>query len=189
MPKTFHKGGQRRTIVCGCGFSIRADVRTANAKMNLHKKLCPNKTDESKEINTPFNSVIGSLNGWNGVGRSHKTFESKEINTPFNSVICSLNGKVGTFAFDTKKETYKSHSSKSGLLDCKDKEVGQEEEKKEKKETKKEERAGGGKKRGREEEKKLRCDNTECNDKEEEEEVRQEEEEKVGQEGKKKSKN
>ena len=170
MPKTFHKGGQRRTIECSCGYSTRGDVRTANSKMSLHKKICPNKTFECLEVNTPFNSVIGSLNGWNGVGGSTK---SKE--------------KVGIFAFDTKKGTDKSHSSKSGLLDCKDKEVGQEEEKKGKKETKKEERAGGGRKRGREEEKKLRCNNTECNDKEEE--VRQEEEEKVGQEGKKKPKN
>ena len=65
--KNFNKGGQRRTIECGCGFSISGHPTELNLRIRLHKKKCAN--GDNNSVPLAFNPTLGNINGWKGLGK------------------------------------------------------------------------------------------------------------------------
>jgi|688.fasta_scaffold68860_2 hypothetical protein len=67
---SFQKGGQRRTIETGCGWTCRKSPREADALFRMHRRhceLCKGSGDLPE-----FNRVNGKANGWGGVGNNFK---------------------------------------------------------------------------------------------------------------------
>ena len=51
-------GGQKRTVICPCGWTAKSGVRDANAAMKLHKKVCEQARDAMPTNAAPaFNQV------------------------------------------------------------------------------------------------------------------------------------
>jgi len=61
-------GGQRRTILCGCGWQKKGAVREVNMVYKIHQKVCPNQVKlaipEFYAGDNSFNNVSKSKNGY-----------------------------------------------------------------------------------------------------------------------------
>lgn len=60
-------GGQKRTIICGCGKHIKGSIREATSRAKIHAKVC-DKIDIT-QLQLPFDAT---MNGLNGVGASRR---------------------------------------------------------------------------------------------------------------------
>ena len=79
MPQQFSRGGEMRTIGCGCGWSCRKSIREANAAHQRHLRFCEIKRspEEMREniaqVTKKGDKVQQEVNGWMGV-------QSKNLN-------------------------------------------------------------------------------------------------------------
>jgi len=62
-------GGQRRTIVCSCGFKIVGHPTEVNKKIKRHQlRYCPDRVEgEPIDAIVPFNKSNADSNGWGGI--------------------------------------------------------------------------------------------------------------------------
>ena len=62
-------GGQRRTIVCSCGFKIVGHPTEVNKKIKRHQlRYCPDRVEgEPIDAIVPFNRSNADSNGWGGI--------------------------------------------------------------------------------------------------------------------------
>ena len=69
MPKTFNKGGQRRTATLGCGWSCVGHPNEVDAKTRRHMRICEVcKSADKSAVEIPkWDKAIGMSNGWKGV--------------------------------------------------------------------------------------------------------------------------
>lgn len=60
-------GGQRRTVLCGCGWQKKGSVREVNMVFKIHQKVCPNQIKvtlpEFDAGENAFNNVSESKHG------------------------------------------------------------------------------------------------------------------------------
>lgn len=62
-------GGQKRTIICGCGKHIKGSVREVLSRAKVHKKICDLLDDT--DLDRPFDY---RMNGMNGVNLTRRGF-------------------------------------------------------------------------------------------------------------------
>jgi hypothetical protein len=72
------KGGQRRTAVIQCGYSVKGSLRDVEYKLKLHTRVCEWCKENNKELGktiaeTPFNVNAAKINGWNGIQQNKVT--------------------------------------------------------------------------------------------------------------------
>ena len=73
MPQQFSRGGEMRTIGCGCGWTCRKSIREANAAHQRHLRFCEIKRspEEMREniaqVPKKGDKVQQEVNGWMGV--------------------------------------------------------------------------------------------------------------------------
>ena len=74
-------GGQRRTIMSGCGWSCKKTPRECDYLFKLHRKRC----DECRgQGDLPaFDKINANANGWNGVNGKHQV--QREFTTAFRT--------------------------------------------------------------------------------------------------------
>jgi hypothetical protein len=63
-----HLGGQKRTVVCSCGYQKKGSVREVNMVWKIHQKLCPDKVNVNVTLgqfqtDNSFNNVSTSKRG------------------------------------------------------------------------------------------------------------------------------
>ena len=95
MPhQSFNKGGQMRTIECNCGFSIKGHPTELNLRIRLHKKKCVN--GDTNSVPLPFNSALGDINGWKGLGKKGQSIADGDK-------LCEVMSD-GSVSYEYKKE-------------------------------------------------------------------------------------
>jgi len=73
MPKSYNRGGEMRTIACGCGWTCRKSLKEANASYNRHIRFCEIERSEAEKkecrasIPTKGDKVQQKENGWKGI--------------------------------------------------------------------------------------------------------------------------
>ena len=83
---TYNKGGQRRTMMSGCGWSARGALREVDAKFRLHKRVC--ETCRNRNVEIPeYDKVAATANGWNGL-------DAKARPTDLGSANVFINGEL-----------------------------------------------------------------------------------------------
>ena len=88
-------GGQKRTIVCACGWGTKDSVRASNMKLKMHQKLC-SLTTSNQPI--PFDP---KMNGFNGMTYSNRG------NLQHQPLIANLNSGNEVVAVCDAKDAYK----------------------------------------------------------------------------------
>lgn len=71
------RGGQIRTYLCECGFSVRANLRESNFRWKMHQKVC-----DSAKLHTGSPTFDYSSNGLNGIKVSRNgnvIYEEKKV--------------------------------------------------------------------------------------------------------------
>lgn len=64
-------GGQKRSVICPCGWTAKSGVRDANAALKLHKKVCERARRAMPiTVASVFNQEVVEVNGFNGICRS-----------------------------------------------------------------------------------------------------------------------
>jgi len=61
-----HLGGQKRTVVCSCGYQKKGSVREVNMVWKIHQKVCPDQTKITLgqfQTDNSFNNVSTSKRG------------------------------------------------------------------------------------------------------------------------------
>ena len=67
MSKQYSKGGQRRTIVTGCGWRCVGHPQEVNGKWAIHRRFCKDCKDTQTEEMPDFDKTAGMMNGWKGI--------------------------------------------------------------------------------------------------------------------------
>ncbi len=62
--KSMQLGGQRRTVVCGCGYFVQGHPTQINLRLRLHQKVC--EYVETDICLPAYNSKQAQRNGWRG---------------------------------------------------------------------------------------------------------------------------
>ena len=83
MPQQFSRGGEMRTIGCGCGWTCRKSIREANASHKRHLRFCEIKRspEEMREniaqIPKKADKVQQEVNGWMGINANLSATSNK----------------------------------------------------------------------------------------------------------------
>lgn len=74
---SYSTGGQCRTIVCGCGFTIKGDPNRIQLQFKLHTRLCKHNSGEIN-LDEPFNKTQG-LENWRTKYNKHRVITGSTI--------------------------------------------------------------------------------------------------------------
>ena len=83
-------GGQKRTVICPCGWTDKSGVRDANAAMKLHKKVCERARVAIPTNAAPaFNPAVVEVNGFNGIRHSR---HGNPVHHPLRPSVMMVDG-------------------------------------------------------------------------------------------------
>lgn len=86
-------GGQKRTIICPCGWTAKSGVRDANAAVKLHRKVCESAREAMPTNAIPAFSQDGNnfieTNGFNGMSHSRR---GNPIHRPLRPSVLIVDG-------------------------------------------------------------------------------------------------
>lgn len=82
-------GGQKRTVICPCGWTAKSGVRDANAAMKLHKKVCEQAREAMPTNAAPAFNQVADVNGFNGMGHSRR---GNPVHRPLRPSVMMVDG-------------------------------------------------------------------------------------------------
>lgn len=74
-------GGQKRTIICGCGKHIKGSIREATSRAKIHGKVCDQLDITNLDI--PFEAGMNGMNGLRPTRHGRHGF----VQQPMNGVV------------------------------------------------------------------------------------------------------